>query len=156
MTRATGNKIHPDKHRLMHIHAPTLYKRRCQRRPATDTESTTRHLMRIYPHHHHHTHTHARTQIQRIMCINFASHTSSSSQRERERERERKSHTDTHTHSDSDTHMYEHRYVSSHAHRLVAPVNRSVLVDRTLARGQGRKRHLHSARRQSTIPSGIS
>jgi hypothetical protein len=30
VTRATEIKIEPDKHRLMHIHAPTLYTRRCQ------------------------------------------------------------------------------------------------------------------------------
>jgi hypothetical protein len=41
VTRATEIKIEPDKHRLMHIHAPTLYKRRCQHRPVTDTECTT-------------------------------------------------------------------------------------------------------------------
>jgi hypothetical protein len=40
VTRATVDKIDPDKHRLMHIHTPTLYKRRYQHRPATDTEST--------------------------------------------------------------------------------------------------------------------
>jgi hypothetical protein len=41
VTRATENKIDTDKHRIMHIHASTLYKRICQHRPATDTESTT-------------------------------------------------------------------------------------------------------------------
>ena len=48
VTRATGNKIDPDKHRLMHIPAPTLYKLKCQRRATTDTECTTLATSHVY------------------------------------------------------------------------------------------------------------
>jgi hypothetical protein len=67
-----------------------------------------------------------------------------------------------HTHASTDeplsqTHMHEHRYASSHAHRLAAPLNRLVLVARTIAGGKpkGKRRQLHSARRQTTVPSGV-
>jgi hypothetical protein len=86
VTRATGNKIDPDKHRLIHIHTPTLDKHRCEHRlvcrehhyrePHPDATS---HLHRIasdissvymrfiITHTHARTHTH--TQIQRLICI---------------------------------------------------------------------------------------
>ena len=48
VTRATEMKIEHYKHRLMHINAPTLYKRRCQRRPATDTECTAHTTSHVY------------------------------------------------------------------------------------------------------------
>ena len=51
--------------------------------------------------------------------------------------------------------MHEHRYASSHAHRLAAPSHRLVLVARTIAGGKGKRRQLHSARRQTTVPSDV-
>jgi hypothetical protein len=144
VTRATGNKIDADKHRLIHIRAPTLFKRRCQHRPTTDTESTTT--------------SHA--------------YTSASSSRARTRG---SSHTDTttpmhklrithiiifsHTHSVTDkvkhTHSHSHTRLRTLILFLAAPVPRSFLVDRTLAGGEGRKRQLHSARRQTTVPRDV-
>ena len=72
----------------------------------------------------------------------------------------RRSHTHTCLHrraTHSHTHMHEHRYASSHAHRLAAPLNILVLVARTIAGGKpkGKRRQLHSACRQTTVPSGV-
>jgi hypothetical protein len=66
MTRASGNKINPDKHRLMHIHAPALYKRRCHHRPATNKEN--QHLFHVsYAYLHIITHVQARTYTRRYV-----------------------------------------------------------------------------------------
>jgi len=95
-------------------------------------------------------------QIQRIICINFASHIIIFAERERERERVTLTHTHSHTHTHSQSHTHVRtRCASSHAHGRATPVNRLLLVIRTLAGGEGRKRHLHSARRQTTIPSRL-
>jgi hypothetical protein len=55
----------------------------------------------------------------------------------------------------SQTHLHEHRYASSHAHRLAAPLHRLVFVARTIAGGKGKRRQLHSARRQTTFLSDV-
>ena len=62
VTSATGNKIDPDKHRLMHMHAPTLYTRRYHNRPATNTKNNA-YLHIII------THTHTHTQIRVLAFI---------------------------------------------------------------------------------------
>ena len=49
--------------------------------------------------------------------------------------------------------MYEHRYASSQTHRRATPVHRLDFVHHTLASVQGRRRQLHSARRQTTFHS---
>jgi hypothetical protein len=69
-------------------------------------------------------------------------------------------HTNTHTHTQVhsitvNTHMHERKYASSHAYRRETPSNGRVIVARTLAGGKGRNRQIHSARRQTTIPSGL-
>jgi hypothetical protein len=67
--------------------------------------------------------------------------------------------TPTHTHTRTPpthppTQMYEHRYASSQTHSRATPVHRLDFVHRTLAGVTGRRRQLHSARRQTTLRSG--
>ena len=59
--RASGNKINHDKHRLMHMHAPRLYKCRCHHRPATDTENITHSTSHMHICTSSRTHTQVRT-----------------------------------------------------------------------------------------------
>ncbi len=159
MTRATEIKIEPDKHRLMHINASTLYKRRCQHRPATDKECTTHTTSHLYTSASSSRHTHTQTRT----------HTDATSHMHKFRIKHNIFFTHTHTHTrtttdkvkqsltNSHTNMYEHRHTSSHPHRLAAPVNRLVLVYCDLAGCEVTgKRQLHSVCRQTTITSGSS
>ncbi len=99
-----------------------------------------RHHMRIHAHHHHahaHLRKHARTHGDTTSHMHTgASHTSSSS-----------------SHTLTNTLIYEHRYASSRTHRRATPVYRLDFVHRTLAGVKGRRRQLHSARRQTTFLS---
>ena len=87
-----------------------------------------------------------RTQIDILICIH-AHHT-----------HHHRLHTHPHPHPHPPTHpptqMYEHRFVSSQTHRRATPVHRLDFVHRTLAGVTGRRRQLHSARRQTTLRSG--
>jgi hypothetical protein len=149
----TGNTMDPDKHWLMHIHTPTLYKGDASTdQPQIQRATLMRHIMRIHAHHHHaHAHMHAgmqHTHADRYSHMHTcASHTSSSS-----------SHPPTPTPTPRPpthppTQIYEHRYASSQRHRRTTPVHRLDFVHHTLAGVTGRRRQLHSARRQTTVQS---
>jgi hypothetical protein len=113
-----------------------------------------RYLMRIHAHHHHtHAHMHAgmqHTHENRYSHMHTcASHTSSSS-----------SHTQKypHPHPHPPTHPPTHtnvrtQYASSQTHRRATPVHRLDCVHHALAGVTGRRRQLHSARRQTTVLS---
>jgi hypothetical protein len=124
VTRATENKIDTDKHRLMHIHAPTLYKRRYQHRPATDTECTTHTASHAYTcasHAHTRTHADATSPMHkfRIKHIIIFTHTSSYSHTHTHT----RSHRQSETHSFTVTHTCTNTGMPSHSHRLAAPFN---------------------------------
>jgi hypothetical protein len=143
----------PDKHWLMHIHTTTLYKGDASTdQPQIQRATLMRYLMRIHAHHHHaHAHMHAgiqHTHADRYSHMHTCtSHTSSSSSHTPKHTPKTTPHPPTHP----PTQMYEHRYASSQTHRRATPVHRFDFVHRTLAGVKGRRRQLHSARRQTTF-----
>ena len=107
----SGNKIDPNKQRLIRMHFPKQY-----------------------------THTHACTDEPligeyhpcNVSYTGCTSHTSASSSLSLSLSLAFVSHSQSHHH------MCAHRYESSHTYFRAAPCNRGVLIDRTLTGGKGR------------------